>query len=157
MVFSNQSCAPGASPARRGPADDRGGYVTEKTRRAFPFAANRCETTYNGVDLEEFHREKDYAEARNRVVKRILYCGAISPHKGVHFIIDAFVRVARQYPDVHLDIVGPIGNYPIEENFDLKDAESIKAVAPYYATSRLSLIKSKLRRNGSTIGIPRFP
>jgi glycosyltransferase involved in cell wall biosynthesis len=127
-----------------------GGYVTEKTRRAFPFAANRCETTYNGVDLEEFDREKDYAEARNRVVKRILYCGAISPHKGVHVLFDAFVRVARQYPDVHLDIVGPIGNYPIEENFDLKDAESIRAVAPYYATSRLSIIKSKIRGKGST-------
>jgi glycosyltransferase involved in cell wall biosynthesis len=127
-----------------------GGYVTDKTRRAFPFAANRCETTYNGVDLEEFDREKDYAEARNRVVKRILYCGAISPHKGVHVLFDAFVRVARQYPDVHLDIVGPIGNYPLEENFDLNDAESIKAVAPYYATSRLSMIKSKLRRKRST-------
>jgi glycosyltransferase involved in cell wall biosynthesis len=122
-----------------------GGYVTEKTRRAFPFAANRCETTYNGVDPEEFDREKDYAEARNRVVKRILYCGAISPHKGVHVLFDAFVRVARQYPDVHLDIVGPIGNYPIEENFDLKDVESIRAVAPYYASSRLSMIKAKLR------------
>jgi glycosyltransferase involved in cell wall biosynthesis len=127
-----------------------GGYVTDKTRRAFPFAANRCQTTYNGVDLEEFDREKDYAEARNRVVKRILYCGAISPHKGVHVLFDAFVRVAREYPDVHLDIVGPIGNYPLEENFDLKDAESIKAVAPYYATSRLSMIKSKLRGKSST-------
>jgi glycosyltransferase involved in cell wall biosynthesis len=127
-----------------------GGYVTDKTRRAFPFAANRCQTTYNGVDLEEFDREKDYAEARNRVVKRILYCGAISPHKGVHVLFDAFVRVAREYPDVHLDIVGPIGNYPLEENFDLKDDESIKAVAPYYATSRLSMIKSKLRGKSST-------
>lgn len=127
-----------------------GGYVTEKTKRTFPFIANRCETTYNGVDMEEFHREKDYAEARNRVAKRILYCGAVSPHKGLHVLFDAFVRLARQYPEVGLDVVGPIGNYPIEENFDLNDAGSIKAVAPYYATSRLSLIESKLRRNGST-------
>jgi glycosyltransferase involved in cell wall biosynthesis len=126
-----------------------GHYVTGKTRRDFPFAADRCETTYNGVALEEFDREKDYAEARTRVTRRILYCGAISPHKGVHVLVDAFVRVARECPDVHLDIVGPIGNYPLEENFDLKDIESIKAVAPYYATSRLSMIRSKLRRKSS--------
>jgi glycosyltransferase involved in cell wall biosynthesis len=44
---------------------------------------------------------------------RIFYSGAVSPHKGVHILVDAFVLVARQYPDVVLDIVGPIGDYPI--------------------------------------------
>jgi glycosyltransferase involved in cell wall biosynthesis len=127
-----------------------GNYVTEKTRRALPFIANRCETIYNGVHLEEFRKEKDYEAQSKRAVKRILYCGAISPHKGLHVLFDAFVRVARQYSDVHLDIVGPIGSYPIEENFDLKDVESLNAVAPYYATSRLSLIKSKLWSKGSS-------
>ena len=131
-----------------------GDYVTGKTKRDFPCIADRCETTYNGVALEEFDREKDYAEARTRVTRRILYCGAISPHKGVHVLFDAFVRVARECPDVHLDIVGPIGNYPLEENFDLKDVESIKAVSPYYATSRLSIMRSKLR--GKDSGKPEY-
>jgi glycosyltransferase involved in cell wall biosynthesis len=123
-----------------------GGYVTEKTKCAFPQFADRCETTYNGVDVQEFPHEKDYSAERNRTVKHILYSGAISPHKGLHVLFEAFVKLARQCPDVHLDIVGPIGNYPIEENFDFKDVETIKAVAPYYSTSRVSLIKSKLNR-----------
>ena len=125
-----------------------GDYVTEKTRRAFPAIARRCATTYNGVDVQEFPREADYRAGRERKVKRILYSGAVSPHKGVHVLLEAFARVAGQYPDVHLDVVGPLGNYPMEENFDLQDVETIKTVAPYYATRRWSRINSLLSHGG---------
>ncbi len=124
-----------------------GDYVTDKTRRTFPVVAGRCETTYNGIDAQEFARDKDYSP--NPGVKRILYSGAVSPHKGLHVLLEAFVPVARQYPDVQLDIVGPIGNYPIEENFDLRDQQTIRTVAPFYATNPWSLIRSRLLRKGS--------
>jgi glycosyltransferase involved in cell wall biosynthesis len=127
-----------------------GDYVTEKTRHAFPTVARSCATTYNGVDVQEFPRDADYNAGKNRKVKRILYCGAISPHKGVHVLFEAFALVAREYPDVHLDIVGPLGNYPIEENFDLKDVETIRMVAPFYATSPWSLMKSILNPSSSS-------
>lgn len=126
-----------------------GDYVTEKIKRAFPAVAYRCTTTYNGVDVREFPGDADYSAGRNRKVKRILYCGAVSPHKGVHVLLDAFALVAREYPDVHLDIVGPLVNYPIEENFDLKNLETIRMVAPFYATSRWSLMKSVLTPGSS--------
>jgi glycosyltransferase involved in cell wall biosynthesis len=126
-----------------------GDYVTKKTRRAFPSVALRCETTYNGVDVQEFPNEPDYSAGRNRKVKRVLYSGAVSPHKGLHVLFEAFALAAREYHNVHLDIIGPSGNYPLEENFDLKDIETIKTVAPFYATSYRSLIKSKLHRNAS--------
>ena len=121
-----------------------GNYVTDKTRTSFP--ASRCETTYNGIDAHEFARDRDYGASRRRQVKRILYSGAVSPHKGLHVLLDAFVSVARQFPDVELDIVGPIGNYPIEENFDLLDKQTIRALAPFYSTNVWSLIKAKLLR-----------
>jgi glycosyltransferase involved in cell wall biosynthesis len=125
-----------------------GNHITEKTKRTFPMFADRCETTYNGIDAQEFAREKDYAALRRRRVKRIFYSGAVSPHKGVHLLLDAFVLVARQYPDVVLEIVGPIGNYPIEENFDLRDDRGlIETIAPFYETSIWSLLKSRLFRN----------
>jgi len=117
-----------------------GDYVTEKTRRTFPSIARRCETTYNGVDIQEFPRDADYLAGRKRKVKRILYCGAVSPHKGVHVLFEAFALVARQYPDVQLDVVGPLGNYPMEETFDLQDIETIKMVAPFYETHSRALI-----------------
>lgn len=47
-------------------------------------------------------------------------------------LIDAFVQVVRQYPDVVLDIVGPIGNYPLEENFDLHNDRAHIQIAPFY-------------------------
>ena len=121
-----------------------GDYVTDKTRQSFPVVADRCETTYNGIDVREFVEEYDYSASRRRKVKRILYSGAVSPHKGLHVLLDAFVMVAQQYPDVVLDIVGPIGNYPIQESFDVRDLEAIRRVAPFYANSLWGLVKSKI-------------
>ena len=40
-----------------------GEYVTEKTKSTFPVVASRCETTYNGIDAQEFSRDKDYGAA----------------------------------------------------------------------------------------------
>jgi glycosyltransferase involved in cell wall biosynthesis len=75
-----------------------------------------------------------------------MYAGGISPHKGIHVLLDAFKIVAAQYPDVRLDIIGPQGSYPLEETFDLRDRALIKDVASFYAKNRLSLLKSKLSR-----------
>jgi len=130
-----------------------GDYVTGKTKLSFPVVADRCETTYNGIDGREFSKENDYAASRRRRVKRILYSGAVSPHKGLHVLLDAFVLVARQYPDVVLDVVGPVGNYPIQESFDSRDLEAIRNVAPFYDTSFWSLIKSKITGNHTSKGL----
>ncbi|MGC2398586.1 MAG: glycosyltransferase family 4 protein [Acidobacteriaceae bacterium] len=122
-----------------------GNHITRKTKRSFPALADRCETTYNGIDAQEFAREKEYGFLRRRKIKRIFYCGAVSPHKGVHVLIDAFALVVRQYPDVVLEIVGPIGNYPIEENFDLHDDRAlIQEIVSFYEMSFWSLIRSSL-------------
>ncbi len=129
-----------------------GDYVTDKTKHTFPLVADRCETTYNGIDAREFVKENDYSASRQRRVKRILYSGAVSPHKGLHVLLDAFVLVARQYPNVVLEIVGPVGNYPIQESFDLEDTENLASVAPFYNTSLWSVLKSRLLRKGSTNG-----
>jgi glycosyltransferase involved in cell wall biosynthesis len=121
-----------------------GDYVTDKTRLSFPVVADRCETTYNGIDVREYAKQYDYSQSRRRKVKRILYSGAVSPHKGLHVLLDAFVLVARQYPDVVLDIVGPIGNYPIQESFDVRDLEAIRGVARFYGNGAWGLVKSKI-------------
>lgn len=119
-------------------------YVTEKTRRDFPAIASRCETMYNGIDPNEFTREKDYVAANFRKEKRILYVGAVSPHRGLHILLDAFKIVLGRYPNVRLDIVGPHGSYALEETFDLNNGPLVRTVAPYYAKNRLSLLKAKL-------------
>lgn len=119
-------------------------YITEKTRRDFPQISDRCETIYNGIDSRDFAPERNYSETRNRSVKRIMYAGAISPHKGLHVLLDAFEIVAKQYPEVHLDIAGPPGAYPMEENFDLSNKSINKKMVPYYVKDYPSYLHEKL-------------
>jgi glycosyltransferase involved in cell wall biosynthesis len=127
-------------------------YVTEKTRRDFPMIADRCETTYDGIDASEFSREKDYLAGGQHKTKQILYVGAISPHKGLHVLLDAFKIVVKRYPDVHLMLLGPYGDYPLEETFDMRDRALLKRVAPLYAKNRISRLKAKLSLAPSDAG-----
>jgi glycosyltransferase involved in cell wall biosynthesis len=120
------------------------GYVVNKTKQDFPTIADRCEVTYNGIDAREFTRERDYSTARGSRLKRILYAGAISPHRGLHVLLEAFKIVVEKYPNVHLDLVGPQGNYALQETFDIRDQALRKSVAAYYAFRPLSLVKGKL-------------
>jgi glycosyltransferase involved in cell wall biosynthesis len=118
-------------------------YITEKTRRQFPIMADRCQTIYNAVDAAEFPCSRDY-DATSRQEKRILYAGAISPHKGVHVLLDAFSIVVMEYPNVRLDLVGPQGNYPLAETFELQDRELIESVSPFYTYQWGAKLKAKL-------------
>jgi glycosyltransferase involved in cell wall biosynthesis len=121
-------------------------HVAEKTKRDFPSIADRCETTYNGIEPKlEFNREKDYVAARRRKEKHILFAGGVSPHKGPHVLLDAFNIVARSFPDARLDFLGGLSNYPLEESFELSDRQQIKAVAPFYAKNRIARLKASLK------------
>jgi glycosyltransferase involved in cell wall biosynthesis len=112
--------------------------------RDFPSIADRSETLYSNIDPEEFRREKDYSIGRRRQEKRILYSGGVSPHKGPHILLDAFSIVAKQYPNVHLEFVGSMANYPMEENWDLKDGATLKQVAPFYAMHPITRLQARL-------------
>jgi glycosyltransferase involved in cell wall biosynthesis len=120
-------------------------YLTGKTHRDIPALADRCETMYNGIDTQEFNREKDYALTARRNEKRLLYLGGVWPHKGAHVLLDAFEIVVGRYPNVRLDIVGPQGGtYPLEECFDLADETLLPNIAPFFAKKRLALLKGVL-------------
>ena len=118
-------------------------YITEKTRRQFPMVAARCQTMYNGVDAADFSRERNDDELPRRE-KRILYAGAVSPHKGLHVLMDAFSLVVKEYPKVRLDVVGMQASYPLTENFELRERELIESVYSFYAYDWISRLKAKL-------------
>ena len=63
------------------------------------------ETAYNGVNLEEFDREKDYAEAPTCRETILLLWRHLTPQRRLHVLLDAFVRYPA-IPKVHLDIIG---------------------------------------------------
>jgi glycosyltransferase involved in cell wall biosynthesis len=117
-------------------------YISEKTRRQFPMIADRCHTMYNAIDTVEFSRERRYDPALRRE-KRILYAGAVSPHKGLHVLFDAFCMVVEEYSDVRLDVVGLQASYPLAENFELRDREVIESVYPFYAYDWTARLRAK--------------
>src|SRR6516165_10613105 len=118
-------------------------YITEKTRRQFPTIAVRCETMYNAVNGAEFSGDRNCDTLPGRE-KRILYAGAVSPHKGLHVLLDAFSMVVKEYPEVRLDVVGLQASYPLAENFELRERELIESVYPFYAYDWVSRLKAKL-------------
>jgi glycosyltransferase involved in cell wall biosynthesis len=118
-------------------------YITEKTRRQFPMIATRCHTMYNAVDPAEFSRQRN-CDASPRREKRLLYAGAVSPHKGLHVLLDAFSMVVNQYPEVRLDIVGAQASYALAECFELRERELIESVYQFYAYHWISRLKAKL-------------
>jgi glycosyltransferase involved in cell wall biosynthesis len=118
-------------------------YITEKTRKQFPIIADRCRTIYNAVDPAEFSRERSF-DASPRREKRVLYAGAVSPHKGIHVLLDAFSIVLKEYPEARLDVVGLQANYPLAENFELKDQKLVESVYPFYSYDWTSKLKAKL-------------
>jgi Glycosyl transferases group 1 len=59
-------------------------------------------------------------------------------------LLEAFKIVVKRYPNVYLDLVGPEGNYALQDTFDIRDGAMRKSVAPYYAFRPMSLLKSKL-------------
>jgi glycosyltransferase involved in cell wall biosynthesis len=118
-------------------------YLTEKTRQQFPTIANRCHTMYNAVDAAEFSRERNGGVSPRRE-KHLLYAGALSPHKGLHVLLDAFSMVVNEYPEVRLDVVGTPESYPLAEAFELRDLELIETVYPFYAYDWVPRLKAKL-------------
>ncbi len=118
-------------------------HITARTRRDFPSTSSRCETAYNGIEEEDFTSEKDYSALLQRKTKRILCTGAVSPHKGTHILIEAFKQVVQQYPEVHLDIVGPQATYPFEETFDANDHASKQII---------DTLQAGIFRSGSYLG-----
>ncbi len=119
-------------------------YVTEKTRRAVPQIADRCQTVYNGIEIDDFSRTKDYDGANRRRIKRIMYAGAVSPHKGIHILLDALQSVVRRYPEVTLEVVGPPGAYSIDENFPMNDQALIAKMKPFYREDYMVYLKRKI-------------
>ena len=68
------------------------------------------EVVYPTIDIRRFHRGLDGSKIRRRydlgTSPVVLYVGRLSPHKGVHMLIEAFKLVKQEIPDARLLIAG---------------------------------------------------
>jgi glycosyltransferase involved in cell wall biosynthesis len=78
----------------------------------------------NGV-AEEFFIERDYS----RTPTRLLFFGGWEWRKGTRYLIEAFSRVAAEYPDVTLSLVGTgMGEVAVKEMFPMNLHRRIRVV-----------------------------
>jgi glycosyltransferase involved in cell wall biosynthesis len=119
-------------------------YITEKIRHRFPQFASRCQTLYNGIDINTFVNENHESAPNTNDTKQLLYVGRVSPEKGVHVLLEAFHNVLRQYPRAQLKIVGQQGALPIEYLVALSDDSREKGLKRFYRGNYISFLKNQL-------------
>jgi len=119
-------------------------YITEKIRRRFPQFASRCQTVYNGVDINRFVSKRHHMAKKRNEAKRLLFVGRVSPEKGLHVLLDAFQKVIERYPRTRLEIVGPAALVSIELLVTLSDDPKVADLASFYSGSYFSHLRDKL-------------
>ncbi len=82
-------------------------YITEKAAKALPEHKYKIRTLYNGCSLNKI--ESGYSSDEKF---HILFTGRVSPEKGVHILMKSFVRLKAKYPELFLDIAGPVKSAP---------------------------------------------
>jgi glycosyltransferase involved in cell wall biosynthesis len=123
-------------------------FVTERARARFPEYAAAIHTIGNGVDVGRFLPDPQRASALSATEKprRLLFVGRISPDKGVHLLMEAFERLARERPDVELTLIGKVGMLP----FDLvslllsDDPTALDSLRPFYGRSTLAWLTKEV-------------
>lgn len=111
-------------------------WVTQRARTRFPEHASRMHTIGNGVDIDRFRPSATQAPAGGPI--RLLFVGRISPDKGVHLLMEAFDRLARERRDVVLDLVGKPGMLPYDLlGLLLRGDPELQGLSEFYGKSRL--------------------
>jgi glycosyltransferase involved in cell wall biosynthesis len=74
----------------------------------------------------------------------IMYAGAISPHKGIHILLEAFEKILDRFPDTTLNLIGVHATYAPNETFDETDRDTFASVAGFYETHSMQRLKARL-------------
>ncbi|MCF6157341.1 MAG: glycosyltransferase family 1 protein [wastewater metagenome] len=119
-------------------------YVTRKIRTCFPQFAGRCQTIYNGVDIDHFIPGDESALKEKNGTKRLLFVGRITPEKGIHVLLEAFQIIVKHYPQTSIEIIGPDDKTPREFIVDLHDNTSVTNLKLFYTENYLSQLRTML-------------
>ncbi len=121
-------------------------YITNKIKARFPQHAKICRTVNNGVDANYFVPSPSPGDLfqYNQNAPRILFVGRISPEKGIHDLIDAFIKIIDKYPQAILTIAGPHIIVAKEFLFDLQPEPEVQALKYFYLVNYLEYIQSKI-------------
>ncbi|MGQ9465214.1 MAG: glycosyltransferase family 4 protein [bacterium] len=72
--------------------------------RYFPIGEYRI--IPNGIDTERFHPDVPEVDALKKYSPKILFVGRFEPRKGLKYILMAFPKIVKEFPEAKLIIVG---------------------------------------------------
>ncbi|WP_221656904.1 glycosyltransferase family 4 protein [Bacteroides salyersiae] len=104
-------CATHVIPEGKGVMDDLQTYITKKPMKVLGYGNVR------GVDMERFSRRSEVVEAALKIKKEgvftFVFVGRIVGDKGINELVEAFIHLLKDNPNVRLILVGPY-----EDNLD---------------------------------------
>ena len=107
-------------------------FTTGRIQQRFPQHAHKCHTVYNGVDPRYFLSGKNGEDSGQSKQKNLLFVGRVSPEKAVHILLQAMRKIAAKFPDIKLNIVGPIGSAPFEYMGLISDDHKVNQIVSFY-------------------------
>ena len=119
-------------------------YITNKIASRFPEYAEICRTVNNGVDADYFVPPPSYRPEYRANFPQILFVGRISPEKGIHDLMDAFIKVTETYPQAVFTIAGPHCATCKDFLLNLQPEPEVQALEPLYNCNYLEYLKSKI-------------
>lgn len=90
---------------------------------------NRIEIIPNGVDLKRFQppkHEQEVLQLRKSIsvpqkAQVVVFIGTINPLKGVDLLLEAWISVAKRFPDAHLYLIGMRHDLNMSRLHDFKE------------------------------------
>ncbi|HVN56639.1 MAG TPA: glycosyltransferase family 4 protein [Anaerolineaceae bacterium] len=117
-------------------------YITQTIQRQFPEYAAICQTIYNGVDTRLF--SSPISRVNHAQTDKLLMVGRVSPEKGTHTLVEAYVRIAPRYPQLKLEVVGSIGVIPVDYIVKLSDDPTVRGLERFYQGNYFETLKKMI-------------
>lgn len=118
-------------------------HIKRNLVACFPGLRSKAHVVFNGVSLERFIPRVNVASHPMNEM-RVLFVGRISPEKGVHLLVDAFVSLAARFPNASLHLVGGSGSLPAEFLVGLSRDPLVKKLAGFYKTDYTAEVKTRI-------------
>lgn len=111
------TCATHVIPEGQGVLNDLRNHITKKPMKVLGYGNVR------GVDMERFNPSRFLEVKKNKDEFNFVFVGRIVGDKGVNELVEAFVRLNKEYPVIRLTLVGKY-----EANLDPVKPETLKEI-----------------------------
>ncbi len=119
--------------------------------------SSRVTVIYNGVDTAIFYP----GDNSKRDLKRIVFSGALVPHKGIHVLMNSFCKLLSRSPQLKLDVYGSAALWGKEPMFSEAEVSAQIPAIRFHGSVGQEVLGEAFRNAGlcviSSIAFDSFP